>query len=178
MLAACNGKYASRDRLFLLTGAHTGFRVSEALAISVRDVWDGKNPLLQVRVAKSYMKGRARSRTMPLHQNVQNAIRRLMEDRGTSDPDDPLFTSQRTRKRLSRRQATSIVVNLAVAAGVSTERVATHSLRKHFAVKMWQHPLIKGDMARMARLLGHVNYSNTLRYLEFIDELEKAVLSA
>ena len=177
MLAVCDGKYASRDRLFLLMGAYTGFRVSEILAIAVRDAWDGTAPLHQVCVAKGFMKGKVRSRTMPLHQKVRDAICQLMKERQAYHPDDPLFTNQRTRKRLSRRRPASIIEKLAVAAEVSTDRLGTHSLRKNFASRMWQHPLIKGDMARMARLLGHVNFSNTLRYLEFTTDLEQAVLT-
>jgi hypothetical protein len=42
---------------------------------------------------------------------------------------------------------------------------------------MWDSPIVNRDMAKMARLLGHQNFSNTLRYLEFADELDKAVLA-
>jgi integrase len=175
--AASKGKYAKRDRLFLLLGSHTGYRASELLAIDVQDVWDGVAPRSSVCVLKGFMKGRTRSRTMPLHNNVRNAIRELMADRSAYRPGDPLFTSQRTAKRLSRRQADTILRKLTVAAGVAKHRVSLHSLRKNFAAKMYRHPSIRGDMARMARLLGHINYSNTLRYLEFTGELEEAVLS-
>ncbi len=40
-------------------------------------------------------------------------------------------------------------------------------------------PFVNGDMAKMARLLGHANFSSTLRYLEFLDgSLENAVMAA
>ena len=44
---------------------------------------------------------------------------------------------------------------------------------------MWKHPLpiVNQDPAKMARLLGNDNWGNTLRYLEFTDELDAAVLA-
>lgn len=41
---------------------------------------------------------------------------------------------------------------------------------------MWERPQVNCDMAKMGRLLGSENFSNTLRYLVFVDELEEAVL--
>jgi hypothetical protein len=44
---------------------------------------------------------------------------------------------------------------------------------------MWASPQVNGDMAKMARLLGHQNWSNTLRYVEFLDgSLSRAVRAA
>jgi len=178
MLASCTGKYIARDRLLIQFGCYTGFRISEILSVNVADTYDGYKALPQVRVAKGFVKGKARARTMPLHANVQRAIELLMCERIGWKGSDPLFTCQRTTKRLSRRQATSIVVRMASTAGIPLDRIATHSLRKAFAIRMYNNPLIRGDMARMAHLLGHQNFSNTLRYLEFAGELERAVLMA
>ncbi len=64
----------------------------------------------------------------------------------------------------------------AESAGVDSDRIATHTLRKTFARRLWDSPQVGKDPARMARLLGHTNWSNTLRYLEFTD-LDAAVLA-
>jgi site-specific recombinase XerD len=178
MLATCTGKYAARDRLLIKFGCYTGFRISEILAVNLGDVFHGSKPLCQVVIAKGFVKGKARARTMPLHANVRQAIEQLVAERVGYKATDPLFTCQRTTKRLSRRQATAIVVRMALVAGIPLNRIGTHSLRKAFAIRMYNNPLIRGDMARMAHLLGHQNFSNTLKYLEFAGELERAVLMA
>ncbi len=180
VLHAFGGRYAARDRLMVTMGAHTGFRVGELLSLRVRDVWDGYQSKREVTVARGYMKGRRRARTMPLHQNVREAIEDWIKVYGIGMADlrdRPLFPRQRTLCALTRRQVALKIIAAAKTAGIDTARVSTHSLRKSFARKMWEHPQVRGDMARMARLLGHSNYANTLRYLEFASELEDAVLS-
>ena len=50
-------------------------------------------------------------------------------------------------------------------------------MRKTFATKAWNSQFVAGDMAKMAKLLGHKNWSNTLRYISFLDgSLDKAVM--
>ncbi len=127
------------------------------------------------------MKGRARSRTMPLHQRAREAIAIWVEDmpyaQDSSAGHFPLFPSRSPRRALTRRQASNIIQGAAERAGLDMSRVSSHSLRKSFARRMWASEIVGKDMARMARLLGHVNFSNTLRYLEFGSDLERAVVS-
>lgn len=80
---------------------------------------------------------------------------------------------------MSTVQVWSILKTAAKKAGVDAERVASHSMRKTFASRMWVSPFVDKDMSKMARLLGHQNFSNTLRYLQFLDNsLEEAVLAS
>ncbi len=60
-------------------GSHTGFRAGELLSLRVGDAWDGHQAKFQVTVAKGYMKGKRRARTMPLHETVREAIKVWME---------------------------------------------------------------------------------------------------
>jgi site-specific recombinase XerD len=79
---------------------------------------------------------------------------------------------------MTSRQSFAILASAAEAAGVDPERLGTHSMRKTFAAAAWCHPSINRDMAKMARLLGHSNFSNTLRYIQFLDDsLETAVMT-
>ena len=72
-----------------------------------------------------------------------------------------------------------IVQEAAIQAGISTERLGTHSFRKQFAMAMWESEYVQKDTAKMARLLGHAHFSSTIRYLQFVDgSLEAAVLTA
>ena len=181
MVSGCTGNYAERNRLLILLGCYTGFRAQEFLSIRIRDVFDGQACRASVCVARRAMKGKLRSRTMPLHPRVCDAIVAwigVLVAAGKYDDERYLFSRKFTTHPISRRQAANIICGLAKAAGVSTDRVACHSLRKCFARKMWESDIVGRDMARMARLLGHQNFSNTLRYLEFGTELDEAVLKA
>jgi len=88
-----------------------------------------------------------------------------------------LFPAQGRKKAITSRQAFSVLLKAVENAGINTARVGTHSLRKGFACAAWGHPAVNKDMAKMAKLLGHKNFSNTLRYLEFLDgSLNTAVM--
>ena len=180
LLDACTGRYRARDVALITIGIYTGFRISEILSLTVAGVWTGSEVVKEVHVAKGFMKGKKQARTMPLHEKVREAIQSLLQASRMWHPlfqDWPLFHSQGCRKRLSTRQAYDIIVTAAERAGLNTDRIATHSCRKTFTRRMWGSPLVNRDPARMARLLGHQNWSNTLRYLEFADELDAAVLA-
>ena len=178
LLDACQGRYRARDVALIVMGSHTGFRISELLSIQVNQIWTGTEVVKEVQVAKGFMKGKRKSRTMPLHEKARDAIFSLLQSSRMWHPlfqDWPLFHSQGCPKRLSTRQAYDIIVTAAERAGLDTKRIGTHTLRKIFARRMWV--AVGRDGAKMARLLGHENWSNTLRYLEFADELDAAVLA-
>jgi integrase/recombinase XerD len=179
VLGACRGRYALRDRALVITGVYTGFRIGEILALTVADVWRGADVYPSVTVGARHMKGRKYSRTLPLHDRAREAIRFwvvAMQSMGMVSMRQPLFPRQRRHRSLTRHQARRIILAAATRAGVSTHRVATHTLRKTFARRLWNSPLIQKDPAKMAKLLGHRNWANTLRYLEF-DCLEAAILA-
>jgi integrase len=180
VLAACSGRYAARDRCLILAGTHTGYRISELLSITVDQIFDGSRVSDSVTVGRGFMKGKIKSRTMPLHNQLRIVIADWLAEYLQSLGDfagRPLFPRQRTIHALSRSAAVGMIKSAAEKAGLDTRRISSHSCRKFFAKRMWESPIVGKDMAKMARLLGHENFSNTLRYLEFADELEKAVLS-
>jgi len=175
------GRYAARDRALFLLGIHTGFRVSELLALQVLDVWDGAEIGYNVTVRRAYMKGRRASRSVPIHRRARKALADWMACRWARAElmvgEMPLFPRQRTNRAMTPHQVRAILKEAARRAGIQLARVATHSMRKTFATRMWRSPFIDRDMAKMARLLGHENFSNTLRYIQFLDgTLEQAVL--
>ena len=180
ILNGCQGRYRARDVALIVTGIYTGYRLQELLSIRVGQVWAGNEVAHEVRVTKGYMKGKKRGRTMPLHQKVRDALHSLIQSTQMWHPlyrDWPLFRSQNRPKSLSTRQGFDIIVNAAKTAGLDTNRLGSHSLRKTFAARLWKSELIHRDMSLMAHALGHSNFSNTLRYLEFANELEAAILA-
>jgi integrase/recombinase XerD len=179
ILNSCSGRYAVRDRALLISGIYTGFRIGELLALKLKDIWSGTDVFPSVTVRASHMKGRKYSRTVPLHERAREALRAwilVMQSMGMVSARQPIFPRQRRHRSLTRHQARRIILAATARAGMSTYRVATHTLRKTFARRLWNSPLIQKDPAKMARLLGHANWSNTLRYLEF-DDLEAAILA-
>lgn len=182
MLKAFYGKYATRDLAMFEFGVRSGFRISEILSIRVGDVFRDGKMQQTVTVRKCWMKGSKQSRSMPLHPSAAQALHTWLLEAGFTHPemaDQPVFCRQHTARAMSRAQAWAILKEAARRAGLDITRIGSHSLRKTFARRMWESPCVAGDMAKMARLLGHRNYSNTLRYLEFLDDsLEQAVMTA
>ena len=179
ILDGITGRYSVRDTALIVLGVHTGYRISELLSLRVGDVWDGRTVRREVVVAKGYMKGKARQRRMPLHERAREAIEAHIMTARLWHPlfsGWALFARQGRSEAIEPRQAYEIIRRAAVRAGLAPDRIGTHTLRKTFARRMWESPVIARDPAKMARLLGHENWSNTLRYLEFADELDEAVL--
>jgi integrase len=178
--AMTGGKNAARNQTLLQLGIFTGFRISELLSIKVGDVWDGYNMRPRVTVGKGFMKGKKVSRTLPLNPAGAIAIKRWLSCVNRDNSlflDWPLFAAQGRRKSISRQLATRVLVEAAERSGIDSKRIGGHSLRKTFATKAWQSSEVAGDMAKMAKLLGHSNWSNTLRYIEFLDgSIDQAVM--
>ena len=179
LLSGFQGRYALRDQALVVLGVHTGYRVGELLSLRIADVWSGTEVRSSVTVARRWMKGGKRGRTVPLHERAKTALQAWILASGMDTDsfwDWPLFPCQHKCHPISRQHARRILVLAAEAAGVDSDRLATHTLRKTFARRLWDSPTVGKDPARMARLLGHTNWSNTLRYLEFTD-LDAAVLA-
>ena len=180
IITTFNGRYAARDRAMFILGTKTGYRCQELLSLSISAVWDGNSVRSHVTVRANWMKGKRNERTMPINPQAADAIRLWLRISKMDHPfyrDWPLFCAQGRRKAITTRQAYSIIVGAAKAAGMDITRIGTHSCRKSFAAAAWEHPSVNKDMAKMAKLLGHANFSNTLRYLEFLDgSLERTVM--
>ena len=179
--SAFSGKYRLRDRAIFMLGIYTGFRISEILSLKIQDVLSGSRIRNSVTVQRAFMKGKKSGRTMPLHARAQSGIKEWIDSIAgmNSDGCSPLFPCQRTQKRLSPRTFWGNLKYAASHAGVSTCGIGTHSMRKSFTSRLWSSELIGKDLAKMAKLLGHRDPANTLRYIQFLDNsLTDAVLSA
>ena len=179
--SAFSGKYRLRDRAIFLLGVFTGFRISEILSLKIQDVFSGQEIRNSVTVQRAFMKGKKSSRTIPIHVNARSAIKEWIDSIGgmNNEGGSPLFPCQRTQKRLSPRTFWENLKCAASRAGISTCGVGTHSMRKAFASRMYTSKFIQKDLAKMAKLLGHRDPANTLRYIQFLDNsLRDAVLTA
>ena len=176
-------QFPLRDAALLRLALHTGFRISELLALRVRDVWAGEGPRSSVTVARRHLKGgrgvrgrNIRSRTVPLNGAVAPVIRELVFSRfgsGEVAAGAPLFLS-RERRPLSRAQATHRLKQILVAAGL-TDRAGYgwHGARRTFAARIYK--LSGHDIQLTRQVLGHSRIDTTQQYLP---ESDRAVAEA
>lgn len=168
-----------RDKAMLALGVNTGFRISELLSLRRGDVIHADGKIVRrVVVQRRHMKGKKRSREILLNTSARMAILDLMRDMdagGYVRACDWLFRSRRGDRHISRVQAYRILHKAAVAAGVRT-RVGTHTMRKTFANRIYDHFLAKlaaGEpvdaFRQTSKALGHAGLNNTERYLSFLD---------
>lgn len=162
-IQALTAQLRPRDRALLLLGVTTGFRISELLSLSQGDVWTPAGPRTHVTVARRHTKRKQASRTKPIHPLVKVSLARWIESVGFQ-PDRPLFASRKGAAAITHHHAFKIINEAAKRAGI-TKRVGTHSLRKTYAMKVWEgceNYLVVRDA------LGHRSVASTECYLRSV----------
>lgn len=169
LLAAMDGKLALRDRALVVTGLHTGFRISELLSLRVRDVYQRGQIVAQLEVPRRAMKGKRQGRSVVLHPRAATALAAWiaqLHDAGFRSPHGPVFRSWYHAGvhgyPVGRAQAWRIVAHAARRAGL-TGRIGTHSWRKTFATRA--HAALDGDLRLTQAALGHEQITSTAQYL-------------
>ena len=165
--ASFSGKFEVRNRGLFLLGVSTGGRISELLSLRIGDVYQNGKPVKDLLFDKSIVKGGETSRAVPVNIDGREAIDRLIawhrETYQNTDPDRPLFCSRQKSGSLPmhRQTAHDILKDAFTAAGLNG-KLATHSLRKSFAQRVYEQ---SGDIFLVQELLGHKSVSTTQRYL-------------
>jgi integrase len=164
---------SQRDLCLFILGLRTGFRISELLRLKVSDVAGMK----KATVAKQGMKGKLRERTVILHPEAIEAIDAYLKE-SQLPPESWLFPSRKCQgEAITRHHGWVILKNAYNALGM-TGKVATHSMRKTFAMNVYTR--LGKDVLKTGKALGHVDgyaYKNTERYLEVDqDEINDAIL--
>lgn len=153
-----------RDKTLLILGCKSGFRISELLSITTEDVYKNNQVVNNITVHRKNMKGKAASRTIPLHPEAKLAIQLLIQE----DPSKTyLFESRKNSqngnsKAITRIQAYRILTKVYKALGM-TGKLGTHSSRKHFAHKV--HEKLGRDILKTQKALGHKQITSTVSYL-------------
>ena len=179
LLATLQGRMGTRNRAMVIMGTNLGFRASSLLSLNLGDVLAPDGRLVdEVTVHRRYMKGKRHSHSIPLNAAAKAALLpwiRELRNLGGVLRTTPLFCTS-TLRRLDRRQAYSVIRRAAETAGVGG-RIGTHSLRKAFAVRLYNHLLVRvaaGDpidaFRTTSRALGHTSVASTDHYLEFMNE--------
>ena len=159
--------------------AATGLRVSEALNLTLDDLLPGG--ILRIRGAKF-----AKSRLVPLHETVAEALDRYLDARRLfAGMDDHVFLSVGA-KRLSYYTANGAFHRILLLARIAPERTRPpriHDLRHSFATRVLEQCATRREaVARhfvaLSTYLGHADIANTFWYLEATPALMTDIAAA
>ncbi len=148
---------AARNYAIVQLLVHTGLRVSEVSALTLRDVVAReRSGTVRVRHGKGL-----KEREVPLNSSVRRAIRAYLDERVETDDSSHLFLSERG-DALSTRSIQVIVSQLGKKAKIERVSVSAHTLRHTFALNyLKQNP---GKIVDLANLLGHESLDTTAIY--------------
>ena len=167
-VSACfTGTFEVRNRGLFMLGVSTGGRISELLSLQIGDVYQNQKPVTDLLYNKSIVKGGEVSRAVPVNVDGRAAIEDLIhwhqEKYATHTPRCPLFPSRNKRGSVAmNRQSAHEMLKAAFMAAGLNGKLATHSLRKSFAQRVYEQ---SGDIYLVQELLGHRNISTTQKYL-------------
>ena len=168
LVSTCfNGTFEARNRGLFMLGVSTGGRISELLSLQIRDVYQNGKPVTDLLFNKSIVKGGEVSRAVPVNSDGRRAIEDLIAWHGeryqNTEKRRPLFPSRngQGQQPMSRRTAHDVLKVAFEAAGLNGH-LATHSLRKSFAQRLYDKT---GDIFAVQEMLGHKSVSTTQKYL-------------
>ena len=150
----------SRAALLFLVQWRAGLRVSEALALEVRDLSpDSGLPTIHVRRGKG-----AKPRIVPVHPELHTALASPLQFGNILRGDKLIRASKSTADRWIRAAKSRVEEVGATPAG---RRISSHTLRHSYA---W-HLLVDGiPINYLSRWLGHSSIQTTLIYQELVPD--------
>ena len=137
------GTFKIRNRSLFMPGVSTGGRISELLSLRIGDVWQNGKAVTDLLYDKSIVKGGEISRTVPVNTDGMRTIDDLIcwhrSEYRIVRASRPLFPSRngKGKQRLTRRAAHNVLKKAFTAAGLNGH-LATHSLRKSFAQRLYE----------------------------------------
>jgi integrase len=171
------GVYAARDRAVFAVGRYTGERISAILHLKIGDVVQAGRVSDSVIYRRSTRKGKSEGRAVRLHPEAKAALAAWIDTMAKASiltAHDPLFPSRKGQRPLSRIQYHRILKRV-VESNEMTGKLATHSMRKTFADRVYE--ALKHDVFRTQKALGHKNINSTIQYLSFKQaDIDAAVL--
>ena len=164
---AFDGIFAIRNRSLFMLGVSVGGRISELLALKVKDVWQNGKPVKDLLFDRNIVKGGEISRAVPVNTDGRKAIENLVAWHiglyGPIDPTRPLFPSRKGQggKAMTRIAAHNALKAAFEAAGLNG-KLGTHSLRKSYAQRLYEQT---NDIYAVQEMLGHKSVVTTQQYL-------------
>lgn len=150
-----------RNLLLFIVGINTALRVSDILALKVRDISDTYIEITEQKTGKR--------KRIKINAAIRSAFRELVP--ADANPNDWLFPSRKGDQPIGRVQAWRILNKAAEDADFDIS-IGTHSLRKTFGFHAYNSGV---GLPLLMRILNHSNQRETLRYIgiesEQIDEV-------
>ena len=166
---AFTGVFEVRNKGLFMLGVSVGGRISELLALKVGDVYQNGKSVTSLHFDKAIVKGGEVSRAVPVNVDGRAAIAMLVrwhrEVYHSTGGDEPLFPSRKqlgSQLQPMTRKGAHAVLKIAFEAAGLNGKLATHTLRKSFAQRVYQQT---ADIYMVQELLGHQNVQTTQRYL-------------
>lgn len=160
-----DGEFEVRNRSLFMLGVSLGGRISELLALKIGDVYQNGQAVSDLLFQKDIVKGKETARMIPVNEDGRQAISDLIswhkERYGDLDPLRPLFPSRKFGNALSRSQAHRILEEAFQAAGLNG-KLATHSMRKSFAQRLWK---ATKNPDLFSELMGHRTWAGLNDYV-------------
>lgn len=173
-----------RDRTLFSVQRWAGYRISEALSLKVKDVFHMKHSgqiecVDRIHIDPRHMKGGKKPRRIIVHERLREDLMEYLEEIRSDEGFGPgmyLFQSRKgTNKAISYVQAWRVLKKAYEALDIR-ENVATHSLRKTFANRVYENT--GHDIIATMNIMDHSSPSVTLAYINVDqDKLEQAVLA-
>ena len=163
-----DGTFAIRNKCLFMLGVSTGGRISELLSLTVGDVFQNNAPVTDLLFDRSIVKGKEDSRAVPINSDGRAAVEEIIawhcEQYGTPlDVSRPLFPSRNGQGSQSMtRKAAHDILKLAFEKAGLNGKLATHSLRKSYAQRLYEQT---NDIYAVQEMLGHKDVKTTQRYL-------------
>lgn len=168
----------SRNRLIVILGIRTGFRVSELLSIKIEKLLNKNGEIVDtIYLDRKNMKGKKRGRYVPIHQQAKVAIKEFLQETGRTS--GYLFKSRKTRAdgkeiALTPGGVWRILTDAYKELGMDG-KIAVHGLRKTFAQKVYEKT--GNNLLETQQALGHANVNSTQHYLQCNrDKVNQAIL--
>ncbi len=162
-----DGTFETRNRSLFMLGVSVGGRISELLALTIGDVYQNNQPVGDLLFQKDVVKGKETARMIPVNADGRKAIISLIlchERRyGSLEPTRPLFPSRNGQGKVAMTRKTGHeVLKAAFEKAGLNGKLATHSLRKSYAQRMYD---ASGDIFLVREMLGHKDVRTTQKYL-------------
>jgi len=173
----------SRNRAMFLLGCCTGFRISELLSLSRRDIIS-ESGKINSHITVHHTKNKTSRRVVlnPLAKRFLKKWLKKMEENALLCGGTPIFCTSRGNV-ITRGHAYNIIRYGAKRSGLTSATYGTHSMRKTYAKHIYTYyhrrhmtgenidPLIQTQKA-----LAHKDINQTRKYLSFLDDTDDAVV--
>lgn len=161
-----------RDRVLFQLMYNTGARVSEVIAIAIKDVDRNRSHCVTL-----HGKGR-KERTVPLWRTTLRSLDAWIREIG-HDPDSPLFPSSggewMTRSGVEFRLGLAVKAAARNCHSLTVKKVSPHTIRHTTAMHLLQSGV---DISVIAIWLGHENIATTHMYIEADLAMKEKALEA